>query len=55
MMAATKTVFDKATGQTSRVDVVCAADEGNRPDTTAEGLASLAGELVSVGSRKEAV
>ena len=40
-MATSKTVFDKATGQTSRVDVVCAADEGNRPDTTAEGLASL--------------
>ncbi len=32
---------DKATGEISWRDVTLAKDEGNRPDTTAEGLASL--------------
>jgi acetyl-CoA C-acetyltransferase len=34
-------VHDKATGETHAKDVTLAKDEGNRPDTTAEGLASL--------------
>jgi acetyl-CoA acetyltransferase family protein len=34
-------VIDKATGETSHKDVTLTADEGPRPDTTAEGLASL--------------
>ncbi|MFL5289737.1 MAG: acetyl-CoA C-acyltransferase [Rhodopila sp.] len=34
-------VTDKATGDTSRKLVTLAKDEGNRPDTTLEGLASL--------------
>jgi acetyl-CoA C-acetyltransferase len=34
--------FDKATGQESVVDTVVTRDECNRPDTTYEGLASLA-------------
>jgi acetyl-CoA acetyltransferase family protein len=37
----TMAIPDKATGQVSFRDVVLQADEGNRPDTTAEGLASL--------------
>jgi acetyl-CoA C-acetyltransferase len=38
---ATKLVTDKATGATSMQDVVLERDEGNRPDTTPEGLAAL--------------
>ncbi|MBM4183624.1 MAG: acetyl-CoA C-acyltransferase [Gemmatimonadetes bacterium] len=34
-------VTDKATGATSEKEVTLAKDEGNRPDTTAEGLAAL--------------
>jgi acetyl-CoA C-acetyltransferase len=34
-------VTDKATGATSEREVTLAKDEGNRPDTTAEGLAAL--------------
>jgi acetyl-CoA C-acetyltransferase/acetyl-CoA acyltransferase len=34
-------VTDKATGETSMKDVTLAKDEGNRPDTTLEGLKSL--------------
>ncbi|MFN2315226.1 MAG: acetyl-CoA C-acyltransferase [Gemmatimonadales bacterium] len=34
-------VTDKATGEVSWRDVTLARDEGNRPDTTAEGLAGL--------------
>ena len=34
-------VTDKASGTTSYRDVTLSMDEGNRPDTTAEGLASL--------------
>ncbi|MEQ1855686.1 MAG: acetyl-CoA C-acyltransferase [Longimicrobiales bacterium] len=34
-------VLDKATGATSEKEVTLAKDEGNRPDTTAEGLAAL--------------
>ena len=34
-------VQDKATGEVSRKDVTLTKDEGNRPDTTPEGLAAL--------------
>ena len=34
-------VMDKATGQTSSKEITLAMDEGNRADTTLEGLASL--------------
>lgn len=37
----TMAITDKATTQVSYREVVLQADEGNRPDTTAEGLASL--------------
>ena len=37
----TMIVADKATGETSRKEVTLSKDEGNRPDTAAEGLASL--------------
>ncbi len=36
-----KSVIDKTTGETSMKEVVLTRDEGNRPDTTLEGLASL--------------
>jgi acetyl-CoA C-acetyltransferase len=38
---ATKIVSDKKTGATSTEEVVLKQDEGNRPDTTLEGLKSL--------------
>jgi acetyl-CoA C-acetyltransferase/acetyl-CoA acyltransferase len=37
----TMSVIDKATGETSKKEVTLARDEGNRPDTTLEGLAAL--------------
>jgi acetyl-CoA C-acetyltransferase len=37
-----KVVHDKATGQTREEEVTLSRDEGNRPDTTAQGLAALA-------------
>ncbi|HVS63086.1 MAG TPA: acetyl-CoA C-acyltransferase [Thermoanaerobaculia bacterium] len=40
-MKATKGVLDKATGEISFAEVEISQDEGNRPDTTAEGLAAL--------------
>lgn len=40
-MTTTMLVADKATGQTSSKDVTLSKDEGNRPDTTLEGLQSL--------------
>jgi acetyl-CoA C-acetyltransferase len=40
-VTATMTVTDKATGETARKEVTLTKDEGNRPDTSAEGLASL--------------
>jgi acetyl-CoA C-acetyltransferase len=40
-VAATMMVKDKATGEVSKKDVTLAKDEGNRPDTTLEGLANL--------------
>jgi acetyl-CoA C-acetyltransferase len=36
-----KSVTDKNTGETTMQEVVLARDEGNRPDTTMEGLSSL--------------
>jgi len=38
----TMSVTDKATGETSAKEVTLAKDEGNRPDTTLEGLKALA-------------
>jgi acetyl-CoA acetyltransferase len=40
-MTASMLVVDKATGQTSSKDVTLSKDEGNRPETTLEGLQSL--------------
>ena len=40
-VSATMTVVDKATGETSTREVTLDRDEGNRPDTTADGLAGL--------------
>ena len=40
-MTATMQVVDKATGQTSAKEVTLSKDEGNRADTTLEGLQSL--------------
>ena len=40
-MTTTMLVTDKATGQTSPKEVTLSMDEGNRPDTTLEGLSSL--------------
>ena len=40
-VTATMAVTDKATGTTSRKTVTLTQDEGNRPDTSAEGLAAL--------------
>jgi acetyl-CoA C-acetyltransferase len=40
-VAATMKVTDKATGETSSKEVTLTKDEGNRPDTTIEGLQAL--------------
>lgn len=40
-VSTTMTVTDKATGEMTRRDVTLERDEGNRPDTSAEGLAGL--------------
>ena len=40
-VTATMSVKDKATGEVSTREITIAKDEGNRPDTTIEGLASL--------------
>ncbi|MDI1325238.1 MAG: acetyl-CoA C-acyltransferase [Brevundimonas sp.] len=40
-MTTTMLVMDKATGQTSSKEVTLSKDEGNRADTTLEGLSSL--------------
>ncbi len=39
--AVTMSVTDKATGETSQKDVTLTRDEGNRPDTTLEGIKAL--------------
>ena len=41
-VTATKLVYDKQTGETSQQQVTLTKDEGNRPSTTLESLASLA-------------
>ncbi len=51
-------VTDKATGATSEKEVTLAKDEGNRPDTTAEGLAALkpvqgAGKTITAGNASQ--
>lgn len=53
-MTTTMLIADKATGQTSPKEVTLSKDEGNRPDTTLEGLQSLktvfgSGESVAEG------
>ncbi len=53
-MTTTMQVVDKATGQASAKEVTLSKDEGNRPDTTLEGLSSLkpvfgGGETVQQG------
>jgi acetyl-CoA C-acetyltransferase len=53
-MTTTMLVMDKATGQTSSQEVTLSRDEGNRADTTLEGLKSLktvfgSGETVTEG------
>jgi len=53
-MTATMQVMDKATGQASAKEVTLSKDEGNRPDTTLEGLSALkpvfgGGEVVEQG------
>jgi acetyl-CoA C-acetyltransferase len=40
-VTATMKVTDKATGETSQKEVTLARDEGNRPETTIEGLSAL--------------
>ena len=40
-VTATMVLTDKATGETSQTSVTLTKDEGNRPETSAEGLASL--------------
>jgi acetyl-CoA acetyltransferase family protein len=40
-VTATMSVKDKATGEVSKHEVTIAKDEGNRPETTLEGLAAL--------------
>ncbi|MDO9588556.1 MAG: acetyl-CoA C-acyltransferase [Brevundimonas sp.] len=53
-MTTTMQVMDKATGQTSSKEVTLSKDEGNRADTTLEGLSSLktvfgGGEAIAEG------
>ena len=53
-MTASMLVVDKATGQTSSKEVTLSKDEGNRPETTLEGLQSLkpvfgGGEVIQQG------
>lgn len=40
-LTTTQAIFDKETKETSYAEVTLAKDEGNRPETTLEGLASL--------------
>lgn len=40
-VTATKVVKDRETGEESQAEVTLSLDEGNRPDTTADGLAGL--------------
>lgn len=52
------TVVDKATGQTSQKETLLKKDEGNRPETTLEGLANLQpvkgpGNFVTAGNASQ--
>ncbi|KAK0332086.1 hypothetical protein LTR94_026310, partial [Friedmanniomyces endolithicus] len=54
-LASTMLVVDKATGAVSKKAMLLTADEGNRPDTTLEGLQALkpvfaSGEIIDQGS-----
>lgn len=54
---AVKVVTDKATGETSRETVRLTLDEGNRPDTTLDGLAKLKpvreGQYITAGNASQ--
>jgi len=54
---AVKLVTDKATGETSRETVRLALDEGNRPETTLEGLSKLKpvreGQYITAGNASQ--
>jgi acetyl-CoA C-acetyltransferase len=57
-LPSTKIVIDKNSGESSRADVCLTADEGNRPDTTLEGLARLMpvrgeGQYVTAGNASQ--
>src|SRR4029077_20932312 len=57
-LPSTKIVIDKSSGEASRADVCLTADEGNRPDTTLEGLARLLpvrgeGQFVTAGNASQ--
>jgi acetyl-CoA C-acetyltransferase len=57
-LPARKAVVDKASGDVSYQDVVLNKDEGNRPDTTAAGLAKLepvrgAGKTITAGNASQ--
>lgn len=56
-VSATMTVTDKATGATSSKDITLAKDEGNRADTTLEGLSGLKpvreGGVISAGNASQ--
>ncbi len=57
-LPARKAVVDKASGDVSYQDVVLDKDEGNRPDTTAAGLAKLepvrgAGKTITAGNASQ--
>jgi len=56
-MEVEKVVTDKATGQTSKEKVRLTQDEGNRPDTTLEGLSQLKpvreGQYVTAGNASQ--
>lgn len=52
-LTSTKVVLDKETGETSTQEVTLTKDEGNRPETTLEGLAKLTPVLEPGGASKE--
>ena len=56
-VAATMKVVDKATGETTFREITIERDEGNRPDTSSEGLAALkvvlAGGTVTAGNASQ--
>jgi len=56
-MTATMTVTDKASGETREESVTLSKDEGNRPDTSIEGLAKLKpvreGKFITAGNASQ--